>query len=231
MTPYPGGMDSTPTVWGVGTPRTFRVHWMLHELGLDYETRPIQPRTGETRTPEYLALDPRGKIPVWQDGDFVLSESGAITAWLADHHAPGRFAPAPGTRERAVHDQWCHFVLMELDATSLYVVRRHGDLAAIYGEAPRAISSSLDYFRKLAGVAEAQVARTGALLLGPELQVADILLTSCLSWAGFVGVTLPPALAAYRERAIDRAAYRAAMAINFPPEVLEALAAAPGEAS
>ena len=115
------------TVWGIGTARTLRVHWILHELGLPYDTRAIQSRTGETQTEEYLALNPRGKIPTLVEDDLVLAESGAIAAYLADAHAPGRFAPPPGTRERAVHDQWCVFVLMELDATSLYVVRRHGE--------------------------------------------------------------------------------------------------------
>ena len=55
--------ENTLEVWGVGTTRTLRVHWMLHELGIDYETHRIQSRTGETQTAEYLALNPKGKIP------------------------------------------------------------------------------------------------------------------------------------------------------------------------
>ena len=66
------------TLWGVGTPRTMRAHWMLMELGLDYQMRPIQSRSGETRTVEFLALNPRHKIPVLQHRDLVLAESAAI---------------------------------------------------------------------------------------------------------------------------------------------------------
>jgi glutathione S-transferase len=48
---------------------------MLNELGVEYELRPIESRTGETQTAEFLKLNPRGKIPCLQDGDFTLSES------------------------------------------------------------------------------------------------------------------------------------------------------------
>ena len=67
-------------LWGVGTSRTVRAHWAMHELGLAYETRPIGPRTGETKTAEYTALNPRQKIPLLQDGDFCIGESAAIVA-------------------------------------------------------------------------------------------------------------------------------------------------------
>ncbi len=47
-----------------------RPHWALHELRLPYTTKPIGPRTGETKTPEYTKLNPRQKVPLLQDGDF-----------------------------------------------------------------------------------------------------------------------------------------------------------------
>ena len=66
-------MTDTPprrlVLWGVGTSRTLRAHWALHELDLDYECRPILPRTGETQTQEYTELNPRQKIPLLQDGE------------------------------------------------------------------------------------------------------------------------------------------------------------------
>jgi glutathione S-transferase len=65
-------------LWGVNTSRTLRAHWALHELGLQYDCRPILPRTGEIQTPEYTALNPRQKIPLLQDGDFRIGESAAI---------------------------------------------------------------------------------------------------------------------------------------------------------
>jgi len=210
-------------VWGVGTARTLRVHWMLHELGLAYETKPVQSRTGETQTDEYLALNPRGKIPVLEDGSLVLAESGAITAYLADRHAPGRFAPVLGSDARAVHDQWCYFILTELDATSLYVVRRHRDLPAVYGEAPAAVESSYAYFERQTSVAEAELASGGPYLLGADFQLADLYLTTCLDWASFYGRTLSARLVDYAGRVHARPAFAAAFAENFPPEVLSAM--------
>src|SRR5215471_1647134 len=75
------------TVWGVGTPRTMRVHWMLLELGLEYECYPIQSRTGETHADAFKRLNPRHKIPVLRHGSFVLSESAAIIQYLSETFA------------------------------------------------------------------------------------------------------------------------------------------------
>ena len=61
-------------LWGVGTSRTLRAHWMLAELDLPYERRPITSRSGETLTPDYTRLNPSQKIPTLQDGEFVLTE-------------------------------------------------------------------------------------------------------------------------------------------------------------
>ena len=129
--------DNKLVLWGVGTGRTIRAHWALHELSLAYDKRPILPRTGETKTDEYTRLNPRQKVPLLQDGDFTIAESPAIVAYLSDTYgtAANRLAPLE-PRDRARWLEWCFYVVTELDATSLYVMRRHGDLKHIYGEAP-----------------------------------------------------------------------------------------------
>ena len=66
-------MGSDVILWGVGTSRTMRAHWMLLELGVDYRFHAIGPRTGETQSGEFLRLNPRHKIPVLQHGSLVLS--------------------------------------------------------------------------------------------------------------------------------------------------------------
>src|SRR6202048_290318 len=88
-----GEMGAAPdlTLWGVGTSRTIRPHWAMHELGLSYTTKPIGPRTGETKTDEYTRLNPRQKVPLLQDGDFCIGESAAIVAYLSRMYStPGR---------------------------------------------------------------------------------------------------------------------------------------------
>jgi len=131
--------DITPrrlVLWGVGTSRTVRAHWALHELDLDYECRAILPRTGETQTAEYTKLNPRQKIPLLQDGDFKIAESPTIAAYLSNTYGTRENALIPtNPRELATWLEWCFYVATELDVTSLYVMRRHGDLKHIYGEA------------------------------------------------------------------------------------------------
>jgi len=204
-------------VWGVGTSRTLRVYWALHELGLAYECRPIRSRTGETQTDAYRALNPREKIPTLQDGDWVLVESGAIVTYLAETYGgdTGLIPPA-GTRERAAYFEWCFFVLMELDAHSLYVIRRHGDLANLYGDAPNAIRAATEYFGKYVGVAERYLADGREYLVGDRFTCADILLNSCLSWAKFIDIEIPNGLEPYLARTCARPAFRAALRANFP---------------
>mgnify|MGYP001826348889 FL=1 len=72
-------------VHGIGTTRTLRAHWALHELGLDYQTEPVLSRSGQTETAEYRRLDPRGKIPVLDDGGFIVTESAAIVTLSLIH--------------------------------------------------------------------------------------------------------------------------------------------------
>ncbi len=82
----------TRTIWGIGTSRTIRAHWAAREVGIDYETRPIRPRTGETETTKFLAINPRGKVPALVDGELVLTESMAIL----NHFATTYGDPASG---------------------------------------------------------------------------------------------------------------------------------------
>jgi glutathione S-transferase len=203
-------------VWGSGTPRTLRVHWMLHELGLEYERHMIGSRTGETRTAEFTALNPRQKIPVLQDGDFVLAESAAIVTYLGERHgARTGLVPRSGTRERARYDEWCFFIMTELDAHTLYIMRRHGDLASLYGDAPHALDAARAGFQEQVAVAAQALAAGGPHLLGDPFTAGDILLVSCLDWAVFYGIPLPEPLPAYRARLTAREAYRRASALNY----------------
>src|SRR5580704_15236937 len=134
-------------LWGVGTSRTLRAHWALHELGLDYESKPILARSGETKTQEYTRLNPRQKIPLLQDGDFKIAESPAIAAYLSNTYGTAESALIPADpREHATWLEWCFYAATELDAASLYVMRRHGDLKHVYGEAPVALESAAGYF-------------------------------------------------------------------------------------
>jgi glutathione S-transferase len=210
--------DKTKIVWGAGTPRTLRAHWSMHELGLDYERRPIGSRNGGNLTPEYTRLNPSQKIPTLQDDDLVVSESAAIVNYLTTRYGTAKnLQPPTDPGERARYDMWCFFCMMELDADTLYIIRRHGDLHTTYGEAPNAVKAAKQIFAKQA---DAAVARLGAgpYAMGDRFTGADILLTTCLASARRREITLPKPLNDYLTRTTSREPYRLAMQVNqLPP--------------
>ncbi len=199
-------------LWGAGTPRTLRAHWMLRELNLEYESRPIGSRSGETQTPSFLAINPSRKIPVLQDGDFVLAESAAIVNYLAATYG-NDLLPQPGTRERALYDQWCFFIMMELDANTLYIIRRHEDLKAVYGEAENAVKAAKRCFEEQAQAAAQRLGR-GPHAMGERFTGGDILLTTGLTGARRRGIPLPEVLSDYVERITRREAFLVAQRAN-----------------
>lgn len=202
------------TVWGGATPRTLRPHWMLHELDVPYEPNLIAPRSGETQTAEFKALNVKGKIPVLVDGDLVLTESAAIVTYLGDRYGPETgLVPAPYTVERARYNEWLAYVQMELDAHTLYVLRKHGDLSHLYGEAPAAMTTAVEGFARLLGFAEQRLAGHD-YLVGEQFTGADLMLTTCLTWARACKVDVPERLADYMNRQIDRAAFKTANKLN-----------------
>ncbi len=209
--------DNQITVWGIGTPRTLRAHWILAEFGIEYDKRPITSRSGETTTPEFLALNPKHKIPVLQHGDRALTESAAIVTYVSEAFDPpaGFYVPTDAAN-RAKLNEWCFFIMTELDALSLYVIRKHQDLHAIYGEAPGAIDAAKDNFSDLTSALFDGAGADREFLLPEGLSVADILLTTCIQSAQRRGIEMPGYLVDFNERMSQRPAFRQALAINNP---------------
>jgi glutathione S-transferase len=192
-----------------------RAHWMLNELELPYERRPITSRSGETLTPDYTRLNPSQKIPTLQDGDLVLSESAAIVNYLGMAYGAARnLCPPVLPRERARYDQWCFFTMMELDANTLYVIRKHEDLPDLYGEAPNALQAARDGFVRQARATVQRLSSGGPYALGEQFSGADILLTTCLNGALRRNIELPDALHDYLGRTTARDAYQRAQRLN-----------------
>ena len=205
------------TLWGVTTTRTVRAHWALHELGLAYRCEPILPRSGQTQTEHYTAVNPRQKIPALVDGDFTITESAAIVSYLsATYGTPANALVPTDPRQRARYDEWASFILMELDATSMYVVRRHHGLPGIYGEAPAAVDAAFAYFQRQITAAAMALDDGRNWLLGDRFSGVDMLMTTCLTWASRLDQPVPAAMLRLRDRATARPAYQAASAANEP---------------
>ena len=81
--------------------RSFRVLWLLEELGLDYEVKRYSIRDGSMRDTAFLKVSPAGRVPALEMGDRVLFESGAIVQMLCETYPDHGLAPAPGGRDRA----------------------------------------------------------------------------------------------------------------------------------
>src|SRR5260370_41045192 len=117
-------MSHDLTLFGVGTSRTMGPHWMLLELRLDYESRPLHSRSGETLTDEFKRLNPRHKIPVLQHKSFVLTESAAIIQYLSETFADRRAGLVPvEVQGRAPVKVGGYFIIGALHARSPVCVR------------------------------------------------------------------------------------------------------------
>jgi glutathione S-transferase len=96
------------TVYHAPRTRSFRVLWMLEEMGLPYAVRPVDfPRHRDDG--EFMRLNPAGTMPVLTDGEVVISESTAILQYLADRYGPTDLAPAPGDPAYPAYLQYLHF--------------------------------------------------------------------------------------------------------------------------
>jgi len=101
-------------IWGrLNSINVQKVVWTARELALPFERIDAGGAFGGNRTPEYLRMNPNGKIPVVDDGGFVLWESNAIVRYLAAKHGAGTLWPA-GLHERADADRWMDWQATEL---------------------------------------------------------------------------------------------------------------------
>ena len=202
-------------LWGAGTTRTFRPIWVAEELGVEYEHHAFGPRTGETQSAEYPRLNPMQKIPYFVDGGVRLSESVAISRYLIERYGSADTMSSPSCVEtRAKEDEWVCYIYGELDETSLYVMRRHGDLKEFFGEAPQAVQAAKAYATKHFGVV-ANHLKDREYVLGDRLGLADVLLVSCIDWANHYGFDLPDVLVRYQENLAQRDTYQRAFTANY----------------
>lgn len=89
--------------------RAVRTAWLLNELGIAFEIERFALGDPAMRAPEFLAVNPNGRIPVLEDGDVRLTESTAIAQYLVARHGDGRFVPPVESPEFPVYLQWLHY--------------------------------------------------------------------------------------------------------------------------
>jgi len=194
-------------LYGVSQSRAFRCLWMLEELGLEYEHVPIK-FTGETRTPEFLAINPNGHVPALSDGDTVLFESMAINLYLAEKYDGGLRPKSVEDRGRAL--QWSFWVMTE---TEKHVVELLFNTLILPEASRNAAAAAAAAAALAAPFAVLDAALAGRdFLVGDAFSVADLNVASVLAWcvpSGFdFGAT--PNLKRWLLAAMSRPAARAA---------------------
>jgi glutathione S-transferase len=194
--------------------RSIRVRWTLQELGVDFEAVPVNLLADEHHSPEYLKINPAGKVPALVDGDLVLTESVAIVRYLAEKYRDRGLLPA-SLRDRAELDRWLLFTATELEQP-LWRIARHTRLYPEGDRLPADAAIASREFKAMAQVVERHM-QGREFVVGDQVSVADIVLAYTLDWANMVGLLGEcPNLLAYMERMYrrERAAPRISAALQ-----------------
>ncbi len=186
-------------LYGYPRSRSTRVLWTLEEAGAPYEYVLVNLQKGEQRQPKYLSLNPVGKVPTLVDGDFVLTESGAICTYIGERAPEFRLVPASLTRERAEYDRWLFFVIGELEQP-LWTLAKHTFALPESLRVPAIMPTAKKEFRR-AAAALATALGDREFVVGNGFTAADIIITHTLLWARGFEVPLEFAnLEAYADR-------------------------------
>jgi glutathione S-transferase len=160
--------------------------WYLEELGLPYEFVKLDMAAGEHKQPDYLAINPMGKVPAIVDGDFQLWESGAILLYLAEKYG------SPLTLEqRSELNQWILFANATLGPGIFIEASRAKEMQALFPPLDQRFSQQ-------------------QFLLGDEFSVADVAVGSILAYMPLMlqlDFADYPGIKAYLERITTRPAY------------------------
>src|SRR5580698_8375133 len=150
--------------------RSIRARWTLQELGVDFEAVTVNLFAGEHRLPEFLAINPAGKVPALVDGDLVLTESIAIAVYLADKYPEKTLLPAE-PRGRAEAMRWLLFTTTELEQP-LWRMAKHNFIYPEEKRLPADIPLARDEFIAMAEVLDRHMADR-AFVVGDSVTVAD----------------------------------------------------------
>jgi glutathione S-transferase len=167
-------------LYGFGPTRSLRALWGLRELAADFEFVPVNLPAGENRRPEFLALNPTGKVPVLVDGDSVIPESAAIVLYLAEKY-PDRGLLPTDLKERAQVYRWVMFAMTELEQP-LWRIAKHTFLLPEDKRLPQDVALASEDFAAMARVLEGHM-EGRQFIVGDRLTVVDCVTAYLMDWA------------------------------------------------
>lgn len=198
--------------------RSFRVLWLLEELGLDYDVHLWSLTDGSLRSAEFRALNPSARVPALEIDGTSVWESGAICEYLAERE--GRLAPLPGSPGRAEYLSWMHFA--ETQANGVQSLNIHHIF--LRPESARSIPLMKLETKRLASMAKVLEAQLGGrdTLLDTGFSAADCMLGFNIpAMFHFIPRGDYPQISAYWERMTARAGYQRALARDGGPGLFE----------
>jgi len=157
------------------------VHWLLIELDIAHRLELVDFDTRAQKSPEYLKLNPQGRVPTLVLDGQVLTESAAIAMHLADLYPQANLAPAPGTQARAAYYRWmclCAYTLMPAYRGWFYPDEPAGPAHVELIQA-----SSRAILEQAWQQVDAHLAASGPYLLGEQPSAADFVLTMLMRWS------------------------------------------------
>jgi glutathione S-transferase len=160
--------------------RSIRARWTLQELGVDFEPIPVNLVAGEHRRPEFLRINPAGKVPVLVDGDLVLTESVAIVTYLAEKYPDKGLMPTD-LKQRAQVNRWLLFAATELEQP-LWRISRHTALYPEEKRLPGDVLLARQEFGAMADVLDKHMHQR-QFVVGDGVTVADFVVAYTLDWA------------------------------------------------
>ena len=195
------------------------VRWMLEEIGQPYETQILRWETGDTKRPDFLAINPMGKVPAIIHDGVVVTECAAICAYLADAFPQAGLAPPADSPLRGPYYRWLFFGAGPIEQAV-------GAKAVNLEPTPeQRVSFGFGCLDDVLGAVEDAV-RNRPYLVGDGFTAADLYLASHLSWGmTFGSIEKRPAFEAYVAPHLQRPAARRA------DEIDDALIAAAGQAA
>jgi glutathione S-transferase len=181
--------------------------WMLEETGCDYET--VVLGYGESmKGPDYLAINPMGKVPAIRHGETVVTEGAAICAYLADAFPDAGLAPPLGNRMRGPYYRWLFFAAGPVEAA--VTAKSLGLLAP----PDKAMMAGYGTFEAVIDTLERAVA-DGPYICGDQFTAADVYVGSQIGWGMMFGsIDKRPAFEDYFARLGDRPAAKRAREID-----------------
>jgi len=187
--------------------RSAVVLWMLEELGAPYEIEPIDLKAGAHQAPEYLAINPMGKVPAISHNGAVVTESAAILCYLADSFPQAGLAPAIGDPLRGPYLRWLFYSSACIEPAMI-------DKAANRPPTPRAMTGWGSYDLVIETLRDA-VGKASPYILGDRFTTADVAIGSGLRFGmGFRLIPEFPEFVTYVKRFDERPALQRQMAID-----------------